>query len=72
MMRGQRFKINQALDAIDPVEKGAHILHIPKGSVVTIVAGPVDNDRLIDISWDGHVLMIFMRDLLERAERIAD
>jgi hypothetical protein len=41
---------------------------IPRGSSVTVVNGPLDGERMVDINWNGKVLMVFTQDLRDRAE----
>jgi hypothetical protein len=43
---------------------------VPKNAIVTIKAGPLDGTRLIDVEWDGQLVMMFTVDLRERGERI--
>ena len=43
---------------------------IPKDSTVTVVAGPLDGERLVDVTWDGKTFMIFGQELRERGELV--
>ena len=39
---------------------------VPKNAIVTVKAGPLDGTRLVDVEWDGEMLMMFTVDLRER------
>jgi hypothetical protein len=41
---------------------------VPEGSVIIVDGGGSDDDRLIDVIWDGRKVMMFTRDLLSRAD----
>ncbi len=43
---------------------------IPKGSIVSLIAGPLDGERLVDVTWDGKTFMLFAQDLRERGELV--
>ena len=43
---------------------------IPGNAIVTILAEPVDGKRMVDVDWNGKTVMIFARDLRERADRV--
>jgi hypothetical protein len=43
---------------------------VPKNAIVTVQAGPLDGTRLIDVEWDGHIIMMFTVDLRERGAQI--
>jgi hypothetical protein len=43
---------------------------IPKGAIVSIVSEPLDGARLVDVAWNGKVLMVFAQDLRDRAMRV--
>ena len=45
---------------------------IPIGATVTVTGGPIDGNRLVDVTWRGIELMMFTQDLLDHAEPIPD
>jgi len=44
---------------------------IPKGAVVKVVNGPLEGTHLVDVEWDGNMVMIFTSDLRERGTLVA-
>ena len=45
-------------------------VRIPKDAIVTIVAGPLDGARTVDVTWNGQTIMLFVQDVLNRGERV--
>jgi hypothetical protein len=42
--------------------------YIKAGEIVTVKAWPVDGQLLVEVEWNGLVVAMFARDLLEHAE----
>jgi hypothetical protein len=45
-------------------------VRIPKDAIVTIVAGPREGDRTVDVTWNGETIMLFIQDVLDRGELV--
>ena len=43
---------------------------IPAGAFVKILSGPNEEDRMIDILWDGRVIAAFAVDIVNRGEEV--
>ena len=43
---------------------------IPKGASVTIESETFNGDKLVEVIWDGRVVMMFTQDLRSRGEKI--
>jgi hypothetical protein len=69
IMRGYHFRMTTPTLAIERPDD-VKILQIPVGTSVTVVGDPGADSILVDVEWDGRRVMMFTRDLLERAERI--
>ena len=41
---------------------------IPRKAVVTVINGPLERNRLVDVMWDGETITIFTDDLRARGE----
>ncbi len=66
----ETYRINSATLAIHS-DGGQRIpMMIPTGAVVTLVAGPLDGLRMVDVNWYGKIVMMFAGDLRERATLI--
>ncbi len=69
IMRGYHFRMTTPTLAIEQPDD-VRELQIPVGTSVTVVGEPVTGSILVDVEWNGRRVMMFTRDLLERAERI--
>jgi hypothetical protein len=38
---------------------------IPKDAIVTVVHGPLNGNRMVDVKWENFTIMIFVEDLRE-------
>jgi hypothetical protein len=71
-MQGEYYKLNAPLLAIMSLPNSKRIpVTVPKGAVVKVVNGPLDGTRLVDVEWDGEVVMLFTSDLRERGTLVA-
>lgn len=42
--------------------------YIAAGEIVTVKAGPVEGELLVEVEWNGRALAMFARDLAEHAD----
>ena len=71
-MRGQRYRLNTPTLAIIQHDGENHPTTIPNGAVVKVLSGPLDGNRLVDVTWDGKTIMMFTTDIRERCVRLED
>ena len=72
MLTGKRFQLGRETIALDVVDGKRTAVRLPIGAVIKIASAPVDNDRMIDILWDGRTLAMFAVDLDTRGTEIKD
>jgi hypothetical protein len=71
MLSGKQFRLTEETIAIETVGGKRVALHVPAGSVVTIRSGPrPDDSRMVDVSWDGHRIVMFAGDIQKRGKQI--
>jgi hypothetical protein len=52
-------------------ENERHVSHmIPRGAVVSFDARTFNGDKLVEVLWDGRVVLMFTQDLRLRGEKI--
>jgi hypothetical protein len=69
---GKRYRIIESTLAMVQFD-GHHVaLTIPAGSVIVLTGGPLDGNRLVDVTWNGEAMMMFTQDLRTRGELTAD
>jgi len=69
--RGHTYSLNSAILAIHTVGGERTATMVPQGAVVTVQDVPPDGNRLVDVLWDGKLMMMFVNDLKERATLIS-
>jgi len=71
-MKGERYRVDTPTLAILSLPNGKRIPRtVPKGAIVSVVNGPLDGTRLVDVEWDGEMVMMFTIDLRERGTLIS-
>lgn len=63
----ETYRINSATLAIHSESGDRTPMMIPTGALVTLVAGPLDGLRMVDVNWYGKIVMMFAGDLRDRA-----
>ena len=74
-MAGWRYQLIRPCPAVsipeiktDPEE--VRTLVIPLGEFISVVAGPFNGDRIVDIEWDSKLYMMFTLHLKKCARRV--
>jgi hypothetical protein len=68
-MQSGRYHVKSPTIAIFDDENGVLAVRmVPAGAIITIEGPGAENDRLIDVMWDGKRVMMFTRDLKSRAQ----
>ena len=53
-------------------EDGGQITHtVPAEAFITVNSAAFEGDKLVDVTWAGKKVMMFIQDLRTRAERVA-
>jgi len=70
MLTGKQFELNTPTVAIDTVE-GKHVAAVvPAGSVIKVASGPTPGDRMVDVLWEGRMVMMFAIDVDVRGTEV--
>ena len=73
-MRSWRYQLSQACPAVStngkPHENVVRTMVIPKDEMITVVDGPFNGARLVDIEWDGKPYMMFTEHLRHCGRRL--
>lgn len=71
MLTGKHFKLNTATLAIDSIEGKRVAVTVPAGNIVKVTSGPRDdNDRMVDVLWDGRIVVMFAIDVNVRGTEV--
>jgi hypothetical protein len=69
-MVGQRFKLKRSLLALERLDGHTKGFHLASGDIVTVKSGPLNGERIVDVEWNGRVIMMFTKDLIEHGEPV--
>jgi hypothetical protein len=69
-MVGKRYRLSAPAVAIMNHEGEHYRMTIPLDGVVQVMAGPLDENWLLDVEWKGKALTMFTNDLREHGERV--
>lgn len=66
------YRVHHQLLSVITVEGSKGFLNIPSGTVVVVTQLPPEDSQLVEVLWDRNRSMVFMQDLLDRADLIGE
>ena len=70
MLNGQRFRLTRYAMGIEQRD-GRHVaILVPEGAVIEVMGGPFDGTRLMDVKYNGEMIMMFTDDMKTHTELI--
>jgi hypothetical protein len=70
MLTGKRFRLETSTMAVETVE-GKHVaVTVPSADIIKVISGPRHGDRMMDVLWDGRVVMMFAIDVENRGTEV--
>jgi hypothetical protein len=69
-MNGERFRLSRSAMAIALREERHVAITIPEGAVIEVMNGPFDGTRLMDVSYNGEMIMMFTDDMKTHTEAV--
>jgi hypothetical protein len=71
MFSGRSFRLTHETIAISEAKGKREAITIPEKAIVKVISGPTsERDRMVDVLWDGQVVVMFAVDLIARGEEI--
>lgn len=71
-MISQRFQFFIPTLAIVRIDGHNTVMYVPKDDIVTVKNGPLNGGRLVDVEWNGRMVVMFASDLRERANQVSE
>jgi hypothetical protein len=72
MLTGKRFKMETSTMAVETVNGKRMAVTIPAGEIIKVVSNPRHGDRMMDVLWNGHEVMMFAIDVQERGTEMME
>jgi len=70
MKLGQRFTLTRHAMAIAQHDDRNVAIMIPQGATIEVVGGPFNGTRLMDVRYEGEMIMMFTNDMQEHTKAI--
>ena len=64
----KRYRITEPTIAISQDAGRGVAYTVNAGSIVELNNGPLDGNKLVEVTWNGKVVMMFTQDLRDRAK----
>jgi hypothetical protein len=61
--KGAEFRLSQPTLGVD---SDRHTVQIPLGSVIKVLTGEENQERMVDVDWDGTIVKLFVQDIQVR------
>jgi|HubBroStandDraft_3_1064219.scaffolds.fasta_scaffold772889_1 hypothetical protein len=68
MEKGKRFRLTRWAMAIAQRDSRNTAIVVPEGAVIEVLGGPFNGVRLMDVRYDGEIIMMFTDDMLEHTD----
>jgi hypothetical protein len=65
-VEAESFRLDRQTIGIDSSGEGHVCVLVPKGAIVTVIGGPLDGNRMVDVKWERATIMMFVEDLRAR------
>jgi len=69
-MMGESYRLGKQTIAIDSSGAGHTCILIPQNAVVTVIGGPLNGNRMVDVKWERLIVMMFVEDLRARGTQV--
>jgi hypothetical protein len=63
MQKNERFRLNRYAMAIALREERHVAIIVPEGAIIEVLNGPFDGTRLMDVRYEGELVMMFTDDM---------
>jgi hypothetical protein len=69
-MLGESYRLGKQTIAIDSSGQEHSCVLIPQNAIVTVIGGPLNGNRMVDVKWERLTVMMFVEDLKSRGTQI--
>jgi hypothetical protein len=72
MLNGERFLLTRSAIAIAD-RGGRHVsITVPQGAIIEVINGPFDGTRLMEVNYEGEMILMFTDDMKTHTEKIVE
>ncbi len=70
MKHGEFFRLTRTAMAIAQRDSRNVAIMVPDGAIIELLNGPFDGVRLMDVRYDGEVIMMFTNDMENHTKKV--
>lgn len=71
-MQREIYRVRETALAISSAGGERVLVTLPINATIILVEGPLDGNRLVDITWEGTAMMMFTQDMRDRCDLLAE
>ena len=72
MQNGRRLRLTRTAMAIAQRDSRNVAIMIPEGCLIEVIGGPFNGTRLMDVRYNGEMVMMFTDDMKTHTERVKE
>ncbi|MDP9112705.1 MAG: hypothetical protein M3O20_03375 [Acidobacteriota bacterium] len=70
MKHGEFFRLTRTAMAIAQRDARNVAIMVPEGAIIELLNGPFDGVRLMDVRYEGEIIMMFTNDMETHTEKV--
>jgi hypothetical protein len=70
MVHNQPYRVRETTFAILSLDGSRIPVTLPVNALVLLIDGPLDGNRLVEIIWEGKILLMFTQDMRDRCDEL--
>jgi hypothetical protein len=70
MRKGELFRLTRGAVAIAQRDSRNAAILVPEGAIIEVLGGPFDGVRLMDVRYNGELIMMFTNDMETHTQKI--
>ena len=71
-MHSETYRVRETALAILSTGSERIPVTLPINAIIILIDGPLDGNRLVDVSWEGKTLMMFTQDMRDRCDLLTE
>jgi len=70
LMNSETYRVRETALAILSIGGERVPVTLPINAILILVDGPLDGNRLVEVTWEGKTLMMFTQDMRDRCDLV--
>ena len=70
LMNSETYRVRETALAILSIGRERVPVTLPINAILILIDGPLDGNRLVEVTWEGKTLMMFTQDMRDRCDLV--